>query len=119
MRFPKPLEFLQGRQTTAGALSIQTQRASGYHFNTPLILSAPQRQPTPQLARQEVPSTTSVSAPAGGIPSTPGVPMGPVTVSTGGQPKEVDVDNLTEQVIRRLMRRLAVERERRGIGRWN
>jgi hypothetical protein len=31
---------------------------------------------------------------------------------------KIDLTNLTEQISRRLLRQLAVERERRGIGRW-
>jgi hypothetical protein len=68
------------------------------------------------IARQ----TTATS----GAASEPEAPQSTETITTTAtdatEPAgEVDLEQLAEQVSRLIFRRLAVERERRGIGRWH
>jgi hypothetical protein len=57
--------------------------------------------------------------PAESVPETSGEPVSvPASVTTSASPDGLDVVQLAEQVSRILARQLAVERERRALGRW-
>ncbi len=69
-----------------------------------------------EIRRQE--RTESASTIATGSPASTDT-VAPVKTKAMTQKSEIDLDRLTERVSRRIFRQLAVERERRGIGRWN
>jgi hypothetical protein len=104
-----------GAAGAEGAMLIQTRPADGHdRSDTPLVLSPPTTRPASLLARQELTSPPTSSTPTTSVSR----PMEPAPASAPRVGKETDVDELVDKVLHRLMRRLAVEGERRGWPRW-
>ncbi len=61
---------------------------------------------------QALSSTTSSQADAG-------APIALADMSETDAEPELDIEDLVERVLRKVMRRLAIESERRGWQRWN
>jgi hypothetical protein len=71
---------------------------------------------TPVIARQEA----APASPAA-VPELPAGTEAVVPAETGATAPtgEMDLEQLTERVSRMIFRQLAVERERRGLGKWH
>ncbi len=89
---------------------MQTQRV-----DTPLVPSAPAADPA--SFRNDQMTTAQHGLPRGARANTE-AQVGPGMVSEAGIGGEADPDVLVEKVLRKLMRQLAVETERRGWQRW-
>ena len=94
-------------------MRLQAYPADHGRFDMPLVTSAPPDRPAPIQTRQD---DLSVSAqPADDRPADGVETAGGLDADTGN---ETDVDDLVDRVLRKLMRRLAVESERRGWRQW-
>ena len=68
------------------------------------------------VARQSAPPTGAGPETSG--PESSGIGVS-AAVRASAEAGVIDVEQLTEQVSRLIWQRLAVERERRGMGRWH
>ena len=110
MALPKMQEPGVEQGQAGRAMQMQTQRV-----DTPLVLSAPAGDPA-SFRNDE--KTTAQHGLQPGTRATTGTQVGPGIVSEAGTRSETDADNLVDRVLRKLMRQLAVESERRGWQRW-
>ena len=112
---PGALVQLRGRggSHSGGVLSAGT--SANAKTSLPLAVS-PARDNTSMIARQVTTATGDVGD-TGSPRSTE--PVSPVAASAPEAGGGIDMDSLVERVSRDIYRRLAVERERRGIGRWH
>ena len=115
-RLPKPDMVWRKSTIESSASSLFSAGTSaGAKTSLPLTIN-PAGGSVLSMARQ----TTTSSGPA----VEPGTSEGsespiPIGEKGPGQSNEMDLQQLAEQVSRLIFRKLAVERERRGIGRWH
>ena len=106
MPLARPLQISMGR-SEPGRL-IQTRMSTSTSYNqiprTNWIQRQSQADETTVMAESSTSTTSVASAPIAEEPSQVGA---------------VDIDIITEKVIRTILLRMAVERERYGIGRWH
>jgi hypothetical protein len=98
----------------ASAKEIAAIGSNGGRYSALPLRIGPVNDGTQVVARQDTSAPSSTAAPATASASTESAaPSAPTPT------REIDVGQLAERVKRLLLRQLAVERERRGIGRWN
>lgn len=108
-------------------------QGDGYGSPPPLVLPSPavgsgngpatfvQRTAVINRATESVTDQPMTSSLSGAVPSIGGQPAagaGMESTSAGRSNTEADMDDLVDKALRKLMRRLAVEGERRGWTRW-
>lgn len=103
--------------TSAGAGGtslIQARRDNAYRPAMPLVASAAGGRPATIQAQPEDAASRRGPGPAASAPTAAGPVMAPQT----DLEQETDREDLVDRVLRQLMRRLAIEGERRGWGPW-
>ena len=102
-----------GRSGPALSVPVSARLPDVSRATTPLVLSRMAAGAAPMIARQETASAAGAAPPpASELASSPG--PAPVEATSASTSKSTDPDELVEKVLQRLMRRLAVEGERRG-----
>jgi hypothetical protein len=100
---PAARPLLSAGSAAGGPLVLRRMLAAPAQSSTPLSPGMPPA--TVQLPREETPAP---------LPQKPN----PYLATAAGEHAGSDIDRIAEEVGRRLMRRLEIERERKGIRQW-
>jgi len=107
-----------GHTGAESAVLVQARPVNGYRFDMPLVMSASAGRPASIQTQQELAPDPGTLAPVTGVQAATGAQMQQATVPEAGTASQTDMDDLVDRVLRTLMRRLAVEGERREWQRW-
>lgn len=108
-----------GGKTVASTMQTTVQLTQGSRFDMPLVTAAAPNRQTSLQTKPEMTSTSPESGFSSGTQTNVSSPTAPAITSAAESEKEINVEDLTDKVLRKFLRRLAIERERRGIRRWN